>query len=600
LVLKRMANAVDGPPFLSLRGISKRFGGVSALKDIDLDIRQGEVLALVGDNGAGKSTLIKIISGAYKADAGEIFIEGRKVRIEAPADAKRFNIETIYQDLALMDDLELAPNIFIGREILRGGVGRLIGVLNNTKMAEETVQILRKLNIEVPDIKRKVFNLSGGQRQAVAISRAIYFNARLLIMDEPTAALGVEETRKVYALIRELRQAGIAIIIISHNINEVFDVADRFVVLKTGMLVGVRRKEETSLEEILRMIIAGKAGLPGSAEEAGKAPAAAAPVEAETGPRGRWRSSTQAIQKAAAFLSLVLMIGFFSISSPFFRTFDNLMTVVLQISVIGILAVGVTFVIISAGIDLSLGAVVALAGMIIGKAANAGLPVWASVLCGILVATVMGFLNGFLVAKAALPPFIATLGIMMIARGLTLVISEARPVYFLVAPTFRLISQGSLFGAVPYPPIYLLLLALLASFVLRRLAIGRHIYGLGSNEAAVKLSGVSVERVKIFTYSVCGMLAGVAGMVLTARLNSAQPSAGLSYELEAISAAVIGGASLSGGEGSILGTLIGALIMGVLKNGLNLMNVSQFWQQVAMGIVVIGAVYLDIVRRRRS
>jgi len=596
-----MAAPVDGHPYLSLRGISKHFGGVSALKDIDLDIRPGEVLALVGDNGAGKSTLIKIISGAYKADAGEIFVEGRKVRIETPADAKRFHIETIYQDLALMDDLELAPNIFIGREIKRGGVGRWIGFLNNARMAEETVQILRKLNIEVPDIKRKVFNLSGGQRQAVAISRAIYFNAKLLIMDEPTAALGVEETRKVYALIRELRQNGIAVIIISHNINEVFDVADTFVVLKTGQLVGVRRKEETSLDEILRMIIAGRAALSAAtpAEAEGKPPTAA-PEKAAAGLRERRKASAQAIQKAAAFLSLVLMIGFFSIGSPYFMTFDNLMTVILQISVIGILAIGVTFVIISAGIDLSLGAVVALAGMIIGKAANAGLPVWASVLCGILAATVMGFLNGFLVAKATLPPFIATLGIMMIARGLTLVISAARPVYFLVAPSFKLISQGSLFGAVPYPPIYLLALALAASFVLQRLAIGRHIYGLGSNEVAVKLSGVSVERVKIFTYSVCGLLAGIAGVVLTARLNSAQPSAGLSYELDAISAAVIGGASLSGGEGSVLGTMIGALIMGVLKNGLNLMNVSQFWQQVAMGLVVIGAVYLDIVRRRRS
>ncbi len=595
-----MVISADGHPYLSLRGISKHFGGVSALQDIDLDIRPGEVLALVGDNGAGKSTLIKIISGAYKADAGEILVEGRKARIETPADAKRFNIETIYQDLALMDDLELAPNIFIGRELKRGGLGRLVGFLNNARMAEETVRILRKLNIEVPDIKRKVFNLSGGQRQAVAISRAIYFNARLLIMDEPTAALGVEETRKVYALIRELRQNGIAVIIISHNINEVFDVADKFVVLKTGRLVGVRRKEETSLDEILRMIIAGSAAVTSAPAEAGPKQAAAAGEKAAAGARGRWRSSAQAIQKAAAFLSLVLMIGFFSLGSPYFMTFDNLMTVILQISVIGILAIGVTFVIISAGIDLSVGAVLALAGMVIGKAVNGGWPLWVSILCGILVATVMGFLNGFLVAKATLPPFIATLGIMMIARGLTLVISQARPVYFLVAPRFRMISQSSLFGAVPYPILYLLALALIASFVLRRLAIGRHIYGLGSNEVAVKLSGVSVDRVKIFTYAVCGFLAGVAGVVLTSRVISAQPSAGLSYELDAISAAVIGGASLSGGEGTILGTMIGALIMGVLKNGLNLMNVSQFWQQVAMGIVVIGAVYLDIVRRRRS
>jgi ribose transport system permease protein len=581
--------APDGYPYLSLKGISKHFGGVSALKDIDLDIQAGEVLALVGDNGAGKSTLIKIISGAYKADTGEIFVEGRKVRVETPADAKRLNIETIYQDLALMDDLELAPNIFIGREIVRGGIGRLVGVLNKTKMAEETVRILEELNIHVPDIKRKVFNLSGGQRQAVAISRAIYFNAKLLIMDEPTAALGVEETQKVYSLIRELRQNGIAVIIISHNINEVFDIADKFVVLKTGRLVGVRRKQETSLDEILRMIIGGSAAVSAPAGEETKRPPAREQPPKQ--PEGKARFSTEAIQKAAAF---------FSIGSPYFMSFDNLMTVILQTSVIGILAVGVTFVIISGGIDLSVGAVLAFAGMIIGKAANAGVPVWLSVICGILVATFMGLVNGFLVAKATLPPFIATLGIMMVARGLTLVISEARPVYFLIAPSFKLISQGSVVGAVPYPIIYLIVLALGASFVMQRLAIGRYIYGLGSNEVAVRLSGVGVDRVKMFTYSACGLLAGIAGVVLTARLNSAQPAAGMSYELDAIAAAVIGGTSLSGGQGSILGTIIGALIMGVLKNGLNLMNVSQFWQQVAMGIVVIGAVYLDIVRRRKA
>ncbi len=294
------------------------------------------------------------------------------------------------------------------------------------------------------------------------------------------------------------------------------------------------------------------------------------------------------------------MIGFFSIGSPYFMSFGNLMTVILQTSVIGILAIGVTFVIVAAGIDLSLGAVLAFSGMVIAKAAAGGLPVWFAVLCGVAVGTALGIANGVLVARLALPPFIATLGTMMVARGLTLVISEARPVYFLQVPTFKLISQGSLFGAVPYPIIYLVALALVASFVLRRLAIGRYIYGLGSNEAAVRLSGVNVDRVKIFTYGACGLLAGVAGVVLTARLNSAQPAAGMSYELDAIAAAVIGGTSLSGGEGTILGTMIGALIMGVLKNGLNLMNVSQFWQQVAMGIVVIGAVYLDIVRRRRA
>ena len=307
----------------------------------------------------------------------------------------------------------------------------------------------------------------------------------------------------------------------------------------------------------------------------------------------------QLVQKAAAFLSLLIMVLFFSIGSPYFFSFDNLMTVVLQTAVIGILAIGVTFVIITGGIDLSLGAVLAIAGILIGIAVNAGMSVALGIVLGVLAATAMGLISGFLIAKAALPPFIATLGIMMVARGLTLVISGARPLYFLKTPAFKLLSQGAVLGAIPYPVLYLLALALVSAFVLKKLAIGRYIYALGCNEEAAKLSGINVTRVKLFVYAFSGFMSGVAGVVLTARLNSAQPAAGLSYELDAIAAAVIGGASLSGGEGTILGTIIGALIMGVLKNGLNLMNVSQFWQQVAMGIVVIGAVYLDIARRRK-
>jgi D-xylose transport system ATP-binding protein len=249
----------DSRAIVAPRGITKHFGGVYALKGIDLDIVPGEVLALVGDNGAGKSTLIKIISGAYAPDEGTILIDGKPVCLESPGDAKRYRIETIYQDLALMENLDITPNIFMGREILRPGLLGVLRILDFNRMYSETQRLLERLNIQIPELRRKVFHLSGGQRQAVAISRAIYFNARLIIMDEPTAALGVEETQKVYALIRDLRRNGIAVIIISHNINEVFDIADKFVVLKTGEVVGVRQKQESSLNEILRMIIAGTA-----------------------------------------------------------------------------------------------------------------------------------------------------------------------------------------------------------------------------------------------------------------------------------------------------------------------------------------------------
>ncbi len=254
-----MSRTGGATPVISLRGITKHFGGVYAIKGIDLDIYPGEVLALVGDNGAGKSTLIKIISGAYAADEGEILIDGVRAQIGSPADAKRHHIETIYQDLALMDNLDIPPNIFMGREIVQRGILGAFGILDFREMVARTRALLTRLNIELPDLKRKVFFLSGGQRQAVAISRALYFDARVIIMDEPTAALGVEETAKVYSLICELRQNGIAVIVISHNINEVFGIADRFVVLKTGEVVGVKAKESTNLDEILRMIIAGRA-----------------------------------------------------------------------------------------------------------------------------------------------------------------------------------------------------------------------------------------------------------------------------------------------------------------------------------------------------
>lgn len=247
-------------PIVKMVNITKHFGGVYALKNVDFELYHGEVLALVGDNGAGKSTLIKILSGAYTADEGKIYIAGEKVNIESPMDAKKFGIETVYQDLALIDILDIPTNIFIGREVRRTGILGTLGVLNMKAMKEKAMNLMEQFDIKIKNVNTAMKNLSGGQRQIVAISRAVYFNARVIIMDEPTAALGVEETRRVYSFIERLKEAKICIIIISHNINEVFNLADRIMVLKTGNLVGVKRKEETSTEEIINMIISGKCG----------------------------------------------------------------------------------------------------------------------------------------------------------------------------------------------------------------------------------------------------------------------------------------------------------------------------------------------------
>lgn len=309
-------------------------------------------------------------------------------------------------------------------------------------------------------------------------------------------------------------------------------------------------------------------------------------------------SNKALLMRFAPLLSLILLMIFFSLGSPFFLNTENLMTIALQTSVIGIMAIGVTYVIITSGIDLSLGSVVAFSGVAVGLAAAAGLPLALCILCGALGGALCGYINGFLVARAAIPPFIATLGLMMSVRGINMVLTDGRAIYFSQYPGFKTLAQGKLFDFLPYPVIYLIVLAAIAAYILKRTVIGRYIYAIGSNEDAAHLSGIKVRKVKVFVYLFCGVLTGIAGVILASRLNSGQPTVGVGYELEAIAAVVIGGTSLMGGIGTIGGTIIGAFIMSVLKNGLNLMGVSQFWQMVAMGIVVVAAVYLDTLRKK--
>lgn len=238
---------------LEAKNIVKQFGGLVAVNKVDLELRPGEVLCLLGDNGAGKSTLIKCISGVYKADAGEIYWQGEKVRINSPADMLKYGLETIYQDLSLAGNLDVPANIFLGREKQKKKYG-FIKVLDNDYMYKESRKVLDNLDIEVPKLRVGVSKLSGGQQQAVATSRSIYWDAKVLIMDEPTAGLAVAEQQKVLGLVNRLKADGIGIIYITHQIRDVFIVADRIMVLRRGEKVGERLVGETSPEEIVGLI----------------------------------------------------------------------------------------------------------------------------------------------------------------------------------------------------------------------------------------------------------------------------------------------------------------------------------------------------------
>ena len=313
-----------------------------------------------------------------------------------------------------------------------------------------------------------------------------------------------------------------------------------------------------------------------------------------------------AMQRLLAFGALILLIVVFSLASPNFFQTENLIGILIATTVNGVLALGVTYVIITAGIDLSIGTVMTLSAVMTGVLiTNWHFPVLLGTLGGIATGTLAGLVNGTIIAKLKVPPFIATLGLLNVAKGLALVFSGLRPIYFNDTPVFNQTAMGSVIGKVipgwDVPNLVLVLFggAVVASLVLSKTSLGRYTFALGSNEEATRLSGVNVDAWKIAVYALCGFFAGLAGVLIAARLNSAQPSLGFGYELDAIAAAVIGGTSLSGGEGSILGTVIGAFIISTLTNGLRILSVPQEWQTVITGVIVISAVYLDIVRRRR-
>ncbi|WP_353808098.1 ABC transporter permease [Agromyces sp. SYSU T00194] len=323
-------------------------------------------------------------------------------------------------------------------------------------------------------------------------------------------------------------------------------------------------------------------------------------VDEPTGSGGAGGFLKRQLQQSLAFGTLVVLVVFFSIFGNNFFTWSNISGILLATAVIGILALGTTFVIITGGIDLSIGTGMTLSAVMTGVfIANMGLPVWVGVLGGIATGVLMGAINGVNITFFRLPPFIATLAMMMIAQGLALVISGVRPIYFSgPAPDFKQIALGTLIPGLPNAVLITIVLAVIAYLALNKSLLGRFTFAIGSNEEATRLSGVNTRRWKIFVYMFAGAFTGVAGVVLASRLDSAQPQLGVGYELQAIAAVIIGGTSLLGGRGSILGTVIGALIMSVLINGLRIMSIQTEWQNVVVGIVILIAVFFDSLRNR--
>ncbi len=309
------------------------------------------------------------------------------------------------------------------------------------------------------------------------------------------------------------------------------------------------------------------------------------------------RSVSTILQRFLPFISLAILFVVLSIASPYFLTGTNLSSVIRQTAVINTMALGMTLVIVSGGIDLSVGSILAFSGVVGTMTMVDTGSVVLGIAAGVLAGTVWGCLNGLAIAALHIPPFIVTLGTMGIVRGLTLVASGGLPIVGL-PKEHSFLGEGAI-GPFPFVLVVLAICAVIMHFVLRSTKLGRYTYAIGSNESAAVYAGIPVGRYKVAIYALCGMLAGVAGMIETSRLMTGQPTAGVSYELQVIAAVVIGGGSLAGGEGTVIGTLIGAFIMGLLSNGSDLLGVNPYWQQVIIGAIIIGAVALDETRKRR-
>lgn len=307
---------------------------------------------------------------------------------------------------------------------------------------------------------------------------------------------------------------------------------------------------------------------------------------------GKLKQGSNIISRYGIFIAFILLCILLSVATPHFLTGQNLLIILRQVSVNGILAIGVTFVIIAGGIDLSLGSVVALTGVVAAGYAHPNTyPLIVPLLIGLFTGVGVGLINGLVITLGKVAPFIVTLGMMTMARGLALVWSDGRPVSNL-SPAFNFIGGGD-WLYIPVPILLFVLVVVVSYILLNNTTIGRYIYAVGGNEQAAKASGTRVNAVKLFAYIICGGLAALAGIVLASRITTGQPNAGIAYELDAIAAVVIGGTSLMGGRGTVTGTVVGVLIIGIINNGLDLLNVSSYYQQIIKGVIIIGAVLLD-------
>ena len=652
-------NGNGSTPVLSLKGVSKSFGPVQALSDVDFDVQPGEVVALVGDNGAGKSTLVKTIAGIHPPDSGTITFEGKEVSIHGPSDAVQLGIATVYQDLALCDNLDVVENLFLGREEKSEGPAGFVGQLDEVDMEKQTGELLENLAVTITSVRAEVGTMSGGQRQQVAIARSLLGEPKLVMLDEPTAALGVRQTAMVLQLIKTLRERGYGVVVISHNLADVFEVADSIVVLRLGQTAGVFKAGETNQAR------GGRGDHRGIRERRGAEMSTADATVDEDVEAGSPRLDLlrRFVQGDLAALRVVLALALiwivFYVQEPRFMSSVNLSNLVLQTTAVGLVSIGIVHVLLLGEIDLSVGAVSGLCASIMAVLnVQHGWSPYLAIAAAVLAGTAIGLFQGSVFTRFVVPSFVVTLAgllawpgfqlkvlgetgtvnlndpkitgltstfysdtvgwiIAFVAIGLYAVVALrgrqsrvadglAAPQLGLVVLRVALVSVAILVAVwvlnddrgVPLAALILVGFCLFFFYVTTRTTFGRHIFAVGGNAEAARRAGIHVTRVRVIVFMISSTMAAIGGIMAASRLLAVNQSSGAGdFLLLAIAGPVIAGTSLFGGRGSVWDALLGALVITSISNGMDLLGLETSIKFIVTGAVLLLAVIIDAIAR---
>ncbi len=674
-------------PLLEVRGLQKRFGAVQALADVNLIAPAGQVTALVGDNGAGKSVLIKCVAGIHEPDAGEILWEGRPVHIRTPRDSAALGIEVVYQDLALCDNLDVVQNMFLGRERLQGGL------LNEDDMERAAAETLGSLRVAtLRSIRQPVASLSGGQRQAIAVAKAVMWNSKLVILDEPTAALGVAQTRQVLELVRRLADRGLAVIMVSHNLNDVFAVADRIVVLRLGRTVASGEASGFDSQSVVEFMTTGRSSRPIMAGETGESVKAAkvlslseppaaggsalvSPGDVQTfggyarGLRSKILAGESGVLPVVLGAALIAII--FQVQNSDFLSPGNLVNLLVQGSVFMLIGMGEVFVLVLGEIDLSLGFVAGIGATVTTMLVqpNVAWSWWAAIAAALTATAAIGAFQGTLITRLRLPSFVVTLAGLLGFEGVMIELLGTGGTIPIPDQTINNLANGTLSPSAGWilvaaavfayavvivlrdgrrrrsglaaPPSGLTVLKILASavagvvlvalcnvnrgvarfpfsgmpwvfpivfgmliawsFVLGRTRFGRYVYAIGGSAEAARRAGIDLALIRTLAFVLAGLTAGLGGVIYASRLNSISTSFnGGTIVLYVVATAVIGGASLFGGRGQPLHAVLGGVVIAGIVNGMALLGLPAAVQLMATALVLLAAITVDVVVRRRG